>query len=614
MSNDVSFKLLEQYQQLQQSEHEIIVELLEILPKVDDLDPQLVGQVRDGLFHTDHPYLMVFIGPFSSGKSSLINALLGEDVLDIGVTPTTDHISILRYSETQQRMDSGQETDTVFYPSEMLKRVSFVDTPGLESVIQKHEEITRRFLHRADVVMMVMLATQAMSAHNLAYLQQLRTYGKKLIILINQADLLSDEEKQTVRQYVLDQSQSHLGFKPEVWLVSSKLGREANQGPRNDALWNESGIYRIEDYINQQLGDTERLKQKLTTPLHIVQNAHKQALNHVRVHQATVDHYKSISANMNEQMAVQEKNQRESLQEINQEIEKLFDETSQRGEKAIASIFRLSHAFRALGIGLSEMIGLARFFGNRKPKSYIKDAFREFEVNKPLDELLTTYSKLPTRLEGKDMYDVDALVQYAKREVVELPEDMQSRMIGTIQVPLKYDRQSLESIRPELEKLQDQAREDEAESVNQLFRDSAIFVAIWSVVIVILLIMWMIFGLNSENSTLAIVILVMLVLGFIVGMILMPIRGRLISRKYRNRLNEINEKFTQLIKEAGDKQIDYGMRMRQDAVSPLSNLVEAQSKLFDDQMSQLQRMNKDIVDVESKINQLGKLSIFGKTL
>ena len=61
----------------------------------------------------------------------------------------------------------------------LLQKVSLVDTPGLESIFQKHEQITRRFLHRADVVLVVMLATQAMTASNLEYIQAAQRIRQK---------------------------------------------------------------------------------------------------------------------------------------------------------------------------------------------------------------------------------------------------------------------------------------------------------------------------------------------------------------------------------------------------------------------------------------------------
>ncbi|RMG78206.1 MAG: Dynamin family protein, partial [Chloroflexi bacterium] len=210
-------RLYDEYVELRAQQQKLIADLLVELPKVDNLDEAYIHQARDAQFHTETPFLMAFVGPFSSGKSSVINALLGAEVLRVGPTPTTDRITILRYGEEPQQMTSGDETVTLFHPSALLQKVSFVDTPGLESVFQEHEETTRGFLHRSDLVFLVMLATQAMTARNVEYLKTLEQYGKKVIILVNQADLLTVEERQTVKEYVLSQSREHLGTTPEVW-------------------------------------------------------------------------------------------------------------------------------------------------------------------------------------------------------------------------------------------------------------------------------------------------------------------------------------------------------------------------------------------------------------
>ncbi len=299
-------KLATQYEAIRRREYELITDLLEVIPRIDGLNDERVTQMRDALFHADHPYMMVFIGPFSAGKSSLINALLGEhDLLSIGPTPTTDSINILRWGEEPSRNRSG-DLDTVFYPSPLLQKVSFVDTPGLESVFKTHEDITRKFLHRSDTVLLVMLATQAMTAHNVEYLKLLKDYGTNVIIVVNQADLLTDEEVQTVKEYVLDQSRSQLGFKPEIWFTSARKAMQARlpDGTLDEELWKASGLNQIEEYVDRQLSDLARLRQKLQTPLQIVQNVHQGALDTVRGNQSALDHYQSIAQNIEQQLTV----------------------------------------------------------------------------------------------------------------------------------------------------------------------------------------------------------------------------------------------------------------------------------------------------------------------
>src|SRR5689334_10544220 len=210
-----------------------------------------MDQARDALFHADHPFLIVLVGAFNAGKSSIINALIGQPVLDVGATPTTTKIAILRHGPDVQRLQAG-EVETVFNPSPLLERVSLVDTPGLESIFKQHDQVTQRFLHRADIVLLVMPATQAMSAHNVEYMQSLRTYGKRVIVVINQIDALDAEEQKTLKEFVAEQSKLNLGFVPPIWMVSAKLALEAQQtAPRNGEIWQASGFEQVEQYINE---------------------------------------------------------------------------------------------------------------------------------------------------------------------------------------------------------------------------------------------------------------------------------------------------------------------------------------------------------------------------
>ena len=293
MTPETSTKLATEYETLRRREHELITDLLDIVPKIDGLGEERVSQMRDALFHADHPYLIVLMGPYNAGKSSIINALLGTpDLLPVGPTPTTDRITILRYGEQASRTRSG-DVDTVFHPSPLLQKVSFVDTPGLESIFREHEEITRRFLHRSDTVMLVMMATQAMTQHNLEYIHTLKEYGKQVILILNQVDLLTPEERETVRQYVADQARIELGKNPEVWLMSSRDALDARHadGTVDEEKWAASGIKQIGNYIDTQLSDVHRLRQKLQTPLNIAQNVHGAALTAVRGSQSTLDQY-----------------------------------------------------------------------------------------------------------------------------------------------------------------------------------------------------------------------------------------------------------------------------------------------------------------------------------
>jgi GTP-binding protein EngB required for normal cell division len=622
-------RLVTSYESLRRREYELITTLLDILPKVENLGEERISQVRDALFHADYPFLMVFVGPFSSGKSSIINALVGkDDLLRVGPVPTTDRISILRYGDEPQYMDSGGEVDTVFHPNELLKQVSFVDTPGLESIFQKHEETTRRFLHRSDVVLLVMLATQAMTAANLNYIRMVREYGKKVIILINQSDLLTADEQAQVRDYVLEQGRDLLGAQPEVWMVSARQGIEAwvkggdhaigengNQPQKPDRdieLWQESGLYRLEEYITTQITDADRLRQKLQTPLQILQNVNQVALDAVKSNQAVLDQYQSISDNVEQQLTSYKREQDKIVREMNDLIRAKFDATSDRGGEAIMDIFQLSRALPSVSRGFVELIGVARLFRRRdQPYSQTRLAFEKHKVFEPVRELPDLVSELGPRLEGKDMQDVDDLVKYAHREIGALPQEIRGKVIGKVQTPVQYDRSQLQDVRASLEEIEQEALSDETERLDQSLRNTLYALAIWEFLIIVSLIALILSGSITFDTVESIGFMVfMLALG-IGGFLLMPLMGRGLKAAHASRMNKLSTKYVDTLTVAADKQVDYGMRMRREVVAPLTRLVEAQTAIQTGQLNRLQAAQQEMVNIESELAKLGKRRLIG---
>jgi small GTP-binding protein len=572
--------------------------------------------MRDALFHADHPFLIVLVGPFNSGKSSIINALLGEpELLPIGPVPTTDHIAILRWGEQPQRLAAGGgEADTVFYPAPLLQKVSLVDTPGLESIFQKHEQITRKFLHRSDVVLMVMLATQAMTASNLEYLQQLKEYGKKVILVINQVDLLSSEETQTVRDYVMEQSQSRLGFRPDVWLVSARKGMAARRNGELDKMaWKESGLSRIEEWVDDQLSDVERLRQKLQTPLQIVKNVNQAALMSVRNNQSALDQYQGISANIEQQLAAQKRDQEKNIRDINAELSDLFGAVAMRGSEAIRDIFRFGNALRSIWGGILELIGLSGLV-KRAGKSYTQVAFERRNAFEPVDQLAHVADKVGPRLEGKDIQDVDDLVKYARREIEVLPESLRTKVIGNVQSPIKYDRMALQEVRPALEAIETEARQVETSRLEQILRNSMLYLAVFEILLIIFGVALLSGGANflppEQRQMSWLIVLFLIGLG-VLALLYMPLRGRLLESSYTNRMLKIQSRYIEALSKAADKQLDYGMRLRRDAVQPLTRLIEAQTQIHADQLADLQAAEREIVSIEKELTSLGKRNLLG---
>ena len=617
IENTTDEKLLEAYQSIRRREHMLIHDLLPTLSKIDTLEEERVNQVRDAMFHTDHPYLMVLVGPFNAGKSSIVNALMGsDDLLKIGATPTTDSIQILRWGEEAERMDSGGEVDTVFYPSPLLNKVSLVDTPGLESVFKSHEQTTRKFLHRADVVLLVMMATQAMTASNLETMQMFKDYGKKVIIVVNQCDLLEESERQEIADFIRSESKSKLGTQPDIWMVSAKQGIAATPvgGERDEVAWEASGMHQIEAYVNQQLGDANRLRQKLQTPLQIVQNVHGRALEAVKQNQSALDHYQSISENIDQQLAAQRRGQDKSVRELNTEIEAQFQEISKRSQTALSEIFRLTRAIQSFIGGIFQLIGLTRILGNFRNTSHVEKAFKLHDVFQPMDEVEKIVNKLGPRLEGQDMQDIDDLVKYGQAEITKLPKDLQDKVIGNIQAPIKYVRDHIQGLDAQLEPIEQSARKLEVQQLEDALRNTLLYLASWQLIVIVLIIAYSQLSSSIADDSLRLLIIIVLPLLAVMGFLMLPLRGRMIHAQFANRLNTLSQQYQNTISTAADKQIEYGIQLRKDTISPLTRLIEAQTSIHNDQLEQLRSSEQVIVSIESDLNSLGKRKLLGVTI
>lgn len=610
MFGDNEARLASAYEAIRRREYEVITNLLDVLPRIDGLDQERVGQVRDALFHADHPYLVVFVGPFSSGKSSLINALLGErSLLAVGAVPTTDRITILRWAEEAGEMRSG-DVDTIFHPSPLLRKVSFVDTPGLESVFKEHEETTRRFLHRSDTVVLVMLATQAMTQRNLDYLKVLKEYGKNVIVIINQADLLTAEEGEAVRQYVLDQGQAVLGSKPQVWLMSAKQAMAARAAePFDEALWQQSGMGKLEAYVDDQLNDVARLRQKLQTPLSITRNVHQAALEAVRGNQAALDHYQSIADNIDQQLAGQRREQGRIIREVNEDVSGKFGAAALRGSEAIRETFQLSRALGSTLRGVFELVGLGGLARRSQGGSYIRNAFEGHRAFEPVAELPATSGKLAPRLEGKDVSDLDDLAKYARREIDALPPTIQSKVIGSIQTPVQYDRTALQEIRDELDEIASQARELETDKVERMLRNTLLYLAAWEVTVLVLLIF--LFSAWASVGDSAPVFLILLLAALVLGFLILPLRGRMLESSYTNRMLALQARYIEVLSKAADRQTEYSMNLRRQVVQPLTRLVEAQTQIQTEQLTKLQQAQQEITKIEADLAALGRPRLVG---
>ena len=250
--------------ELLRDERKVLSRLKTALVKFDAA-PEHHAALDKSIEQLDELFLLVIVGEFNSGKSAFINALVGSKVAQEGVTPTTAQINVLQYGDTESREVKDGELHIIKAPAPILRDIHIVDTPGTNAVIREHERITSEFVPRSDLVLFVTSADRPFTETERAFLEQVRGWGKKVVVVINKIDILDGSQIDEIRAFVADNARALLGFSPEIFPVSARLALKAKQG--DPTAWAASRFEALERYISTALDAPGRIYLKLLNPL-----------------------------------------------------------------------------------------------------------------------------------------------------------------------------------------------------------------------------------------------------------------------------------------------------------------------------------------------------------
>ena len=217
-------------------------------------------RVDDLLATLEDLFTIVIVGEFNAGKSSLINVLFGAKLRVEGPIPVDDRISVLRYGEQQTIRQLSDFVVEQTYPIDFLRNITLVDTPGTNSIVQRHQEITEDYIPRADLVLFVTSIDRPLSESERKFLEYIREWGKKVVFVLNKIDSKEPAEIDQVLDYLKTNIRSIFGFDPVIYPVSAKT---------------RAGFDALENYIFKVLSEKERVRIKLQAPLDTVQSLAK---------------------------------------------------------------------------------------------------------------------------------------------------------------------------------------------------------------------------------------------------------------------------------------------------------------------------------------------------
>ena len=216
----------------------------------------LAERVAEGRF------FVACVGQFKRGKSTLLNALVGDAVLPAGVVPVTTVVTVLRYGPRRSaRVQTAQgwtEVDPsslaafvaeeqnpanqkgvtaveVSLPSPLLATgMCLVDTPGIGSVFEGASAATRAFVPHIDAALVVVGGDPPISAEEVALVKEVSAHVAEMLVVMNKADRLSEADRSEVKGFTARVLGERLGKSIDPILEVSALERLTRAGPPRD--------------------------------------------------------------------------------------------------------------------------------------------------------------------------------------------------------------------------------------------------------------------------------------------------------------------------------------------------------------------------------------------
>ena len=218
---------------------------------------ELAAQVAEGRFY------VACVGQFRRGKSTLLNALVGHDVVPTGFVPVTAVPTVIRFADTlhaRVRMQDGSWHDVavsdlkeyvteelnpenkkavdgaeVFVPSLLLSSgMCFADTSGLGSVWTGNSATTRAFIPHIDAALVVIGDDPPIAGEELALVESVGKQVQDLILVINKADRTTDPERAATGKFTREILEKRLHHPMRQVFEVSAAKRIENRGPLRD--------------------------------------------------------------------------------------------------------------------------------------------------------------------------------------------------------------------------------------------------------------------------------------------------------------------------------------------------------------------------------------------
>ncbi len=561
-----------------QKERQLLGDLQVSLARLDAPDADL-GLIRNALAQLEELFLMVVVGEFNAGKSAVINALLGQEYLPEGVVPTTSELVLIRHSDAVEQPGADQGMAVRRLPVPWLQEVNLVDTPGTNAVIRQHQELTEHFVPRSDLVLFVTSADRPFSESERAFLQQIRDWGKKIVIVVNKIELLTTEaEQQEVLEFVRRNAHELLGVAPAIFAVSARLALEAKQsGEINEetedsrrsshaSIWQRSQFGPLEQYILDFLDAGERVRLQLSNPVGIAAALIANYQEVIRQRQSLLKgDFQALDA-IDQQLAAYQNDMQRDFRYQSDRVDNVLYEMAERGDRFFDENLRITR--------IVELVNSERLRGEFE-RRVLADSSRA--VERHVDELIDW-------LIERDHRQWQAVMEFIERRSLQHTD----QMIGHVRGEFDFNRQNLlKSIgRSAQEVVDSYDREAEAlklakdvqRAILQTAAVEAGAIGLGAILVVILNTTFLdVTGVLGASALAAL------------GLYVLPYRRQKVKAQLRARIGDLRRRLDTAISQQFDSELTASVQRIREAVAPYTRFVRVEREKLETLATDLQR-------------------------
>ncbi len=576
-----------------QKERQLLGDLQVSLARLDAPDADL-GLIRNALAQLEELFLMVVVGEFNAGKSAVINALLGQEYLPEGVVPTTSELVLIRHSEAPEQPGADQGMAVRRLPVPWLQEVNLVDTPGTNAVIRQHQELTEHFVPRSDLVLFVTSADRPFSESERAFLQQIRDWGKKIVIVVNKIELLTTEaEKQEVLEFVRRNAHELLGVAPAIFAVSARLALEAKKAGENreqrvdstqsspPSLWQRSRFEQLEQYILDFLDAGERVRLQLSNPVGIAAALIANYQEVIRQRQSLLKgDFQALDA-IDQQLAAYQNDMRRDFRYQSDRVDNVLYEMAERGDRFFDENLRITR--------IVELVNSERLRGEFE-RRVLADSSRA--VERHVDELIDW-------LIERDYRQWQAVMEFIERRSLQHTD----QMIGQVRGEFDFNRQNLlKSIgRSAQEVVDSYDREAEAlklakdvqRAILQTAAVEAGAIGLGAILVVILNTTFLdVTGVLGASALAAL------------GLYVLPYRRQKVKAQLRARIGDLRRRLDTAITQQFESELTASVQRIREAVAPYTRFVRVEREKLETLAADLQHAESEWKRLRRSVEEL----------